>query len=124
MTFLPVWKSAKLNASCHKTLVCAIHARSFLMHHRCKPCLGLGAYHVDLSALPFVLSILSCFVVLSLTRIQCMYAVYKRVLFAVGPGELEGGEETLATAPEYQISYFTDWKRLEGFLTCLSENNP
>ncbi|KAH7381557.1 kinase-like domain-containing protein [Pyrenochaeta sp. MPI-SDFR-AT-0127] len=55
--------------------------------------------------------------------IVCIYAVHKRVIFAVGEEELEEGVEPLAVVIERQISYFADEDGLSGFIKQLG-NNP
>ncbi|KAH7391070.1 kinase-like domain-containing protein [Phaeosphaeria sp. MPI-PUGE-AT-0046c] len=52
----------------------------------------------------------------------CIYAVHKRVIFAVGEEELEEGVEPLAVVIERQISYFADEDGLSGFLNHLGDN--
>ncbi|KAK2809389.1 hypothetical protein FQN50_003848 [Emmonsiellopsis sp. PD_5] len=53
----------------------------------------------------------------------CIYAMHKRVIFAVGEDELDKGVDPLAIVIERQISYFADEDGLNGFLKCL-DNNP
>ncbi|PGG96315.1 CMGC protein kinase [Blastomyces parvus] len=48
--------------------------------------------------------------------IVCIYAVHKRVIFAVDESELGEGEEILAHVLERQISYFADAEGIQGFL--------
>ncbi|EOA90176.1 uncharacterized protein SETTUDRAFT_158793 [Exserohilum turcica Et28A] len=52
----------------------------------------------------------------------CIYAVHKRVIFAVGEEELDEGVEPLAVVIERQISYFADEDGLSGFLRNLGDN--
>ncbi|KAF2732067.1 kinase-like protein [Polyplosphaeria fusca] len=52
----------------------------------------------------------------------CIYAVHKRVIFAVGEEELNEGVEPLAVVIERQISYFADEDGLSGFLKHLGDN--
>lgn len=47
---------------------------------------------------------------------KCIYAVHKRVIFAVDESELGEGEEILAHVLERQISYFADEDGIQGFL--------
>lgn len=54
--------------------------------------------------------------------VQCIYAVLKRVIFAVGEEELAEGEEKLSVVLERQISYFADGDGLDGFLKHLGDN--
>ncbi len=53
---------------------------------------------------------------------QCIYAVIKRVIFAVGKEELDEGEEALAVVLERQISYFADENGLNGLLEHLGHS--
>lgn len=53
---------------------------------------------------------------------QCIYAVLRRVIFAVGEEELAEGEERLAVVLERQISYFADEDGLNGLLKHLGES--
>jgi len=55
--------------------------------------------------------------------VQCIYAVHKLVIFAVGEEELAEGEEPLSVILERQISYFADEDGLDGLLKHLG-NNP
>ncbi|OJJ43918.1 hypothetical protein ASPZODRAFT_72814 [Penicilliopsis zonata CBS 506.65] len=52
----------------------------------------------------------------------CIYAMHKRVIFAVGEDELEEGVDPLAVVIERQISYFADEDGLKGFLERLGDN--
>ncbi|KAJ0106876.1 hypothetical protein J7T55_014952 [Diaporthe amygdali] len=54
--------------------------------------------------------------------IVCIYAVYKRVIFAVGEHELGEGEDILAHVLERQISYFADKEGLAGLLRHLGDS--
>lgn len=54
---------------------------------------------------------------------QCIYAVHKRVIFAVDEDELGEDEEVLAHVLERQISYFADREGLVGLLEHLG-NSP
>lgn len=54
--------------------------------------------------------------------IQCVYAVHKRVIFAVGEEELDECVEPLAVVIERQISYFADEDGLRGLLENLGDN--
>lgn len=47
---------------------------------------------------------------------QCIYAVTKRVIFAVADEELEEGEDKLAIVLERQLSYFSNIESLGGLL--------
>lgn len=51
-----------------------------------------------------------------------MYAVHKRIIFAVQEDELEEGIDPLAVVIERQISYFADEDGLNGFLKWLGDN--
>lgn len=53
--------------------------------------------------------------------IQCIYAVLKRVIFAIDDSEL-GEDEPLAVLLERQISYFADTDGLDGFLEYLGDS--
>ncbi|EKG12718.1 hypothetical protein MPH_10131, partial [Macrophomina phaseolina MS6] len=55
--------------------------------------------------------------------IVCVYAVLKRVIFAVGEEELGEGEEPLSIILERQISYFGDEAGINGLLEYL-DNSP
>ncbi|QSS60257.1 hypothetical protein I7I51_05054 [Histoplasma capsulatum] len=52
----------------------------------------------------------------------CIYAMHKRVIFAVGEEELDEGVDPLAIVIERQISYFADEDALNGFLKYLGDN--
>ncbi|KAH7076258.1 kinase-like domain-containing protein [Paraphoma chrysanthemicola] len=52
----------------------------------------------------------------------CIYALHKRVTFAVGEEELDEGVEHLAVVIERQISYFADEDGLREFLKHLGDN--
>ncbi|RAL06639.1 putative calcium/calmodulin dependent protein kinase [Aspergillus homomorphus CBS 101889] len=52
----------------------------------------------------------------------CIYAMHKRVIFAVGEDELEEGVDPLAVVIERQISYFADMDGLNGLLNHLGDN--
>ncbi|KAE8352240.1 kinase-like protein [Aspergillus coremiiformis] len=52
----------------------------------------------------------------------CIYAIHKRVIFAVGEEELEEGVDPLAIIIERQISYFADEDGLNGLLRFLGDN--
>ena len=54
--------------------------------------------------------------------VQCIYAVLKRVIFAVGDEELAEGEEPLSIILERQISYFADEDGLNGLLRYLGDS--
>ncbi|KAI1502568.1 kinase-like domain-containing protein [Biscogniauxia marginata] len=54
--------------------------------------------------------------------IVCLYAVHKRVIFAVGEDELGEGEDVLSHVLERQISYFADEEVLAVFLRYLGDN--
>ncbi|KAE9970056.1 hypothetical protein BLS_005102, partial [Venturia inaequalis] len=55
--------------------------------------------------------------------IVCIYAVTKRVIFAVAEEELEGGKvELLSIVLEHQISYLADREGLDGFLEHLGDS--
>ncbi|KKA21774.1 hypothetical protein T310_4199 [Rasamsonia emersonii CBS 393.64] len=53
--------------------------------------------------------------------IVCIYAVLKRVIFAIDDSEL-GEDEPLAVLLERQISYFADTDGLDGFLEYLGDS--
>ena len=53
---------------------------------------------------------------------QCIYAVLKRVIFAVGEEELAEGEEALSIVLERQISYFADEDGLNELLKHLGDS--
>lgn len=53
---------------------------------------------------------------------QCIYAVLKRVIFAVSEEELGEGEEKLAVVLERQISYFADEDGLNRLLMHLGDS--
>ncbi|KAI9929823.1 hypothetical protein MW887_011628 [Aspergillus wentii] len=53
----------------------------------------------------------------------CIYAIQKRVLFAVGNEELEPGVDPLAIVIGRQISYFANKDSLDAFLTYLGDDN-
>ncbi|KAK2733738.1 hypothetical protein FQN57_001965 [Myotisia sp. PD_48] len=52
----------------------------------------------------------------------CIYAVHKRVIFAVGDEELDEGVDRLAIVLERQISYFAEEDSLKEFLKYLGDN--
>ncbi|KAH1670621.1 hypothetical protein KXV44_005666 [Aspergillus fumigatus] len=52
----------------------------------------------------------------------CIYAMHRRVIFAVGDNELEDGVDRLAIVIERQISYFADLPGLDGFFKYLGDN--
>ncbi|OOF93083.1 hypothetical protein ASPCADRAFT_8030 [Aspergillus carbonarius ITEM 5010] len=52
----------------------------------------------------------------------CIYAMHKRVIFAVGDDELEEGVDPLAVVVERQVSYFADEDGLKGLLEYLRDN--
>ncbi|KAH8425609.1 uncharacterized protein LDX57_003358 [Aspergillus melleus] len=52
----------------------------------------------------------------------CIYAIHKRVVFAVGEDELDEGVDPLAVVIERQISYFADEEGLKGFLNYLGDS--
>ncbi|GAD96775.1 predicted protein [Paecilomyces variotii No. 5] len=52
----------------------------------------------------------------------CIYAMHKRVIFAVGEEELEDGVDPLAIVIERQISYFADQDGLNAFLKFLGDS--
>ncbi|KAI0908438.1 kinase-like domain-containing protein [Ustulina deusta] len=54
----------------------------------------------------------------------CIYAVHKRIIFAVSEGELGDGEDILAHVLERQISYFADEEGLSAFYKHLGDDNP
>lgn len=54
--------------------------------------------------------------------LQCIYAVHKRIIFAVDESELGEGEEILAHVLERQISYFADADGIQGFLENIRES--
>lgn len=54
---------------------------------------------------------------------QCIYAVTKRVIFAVAEEELEEGKvELLSIVLEHQISYLADQEGLDGLLEHLGDS--
>ncbi|MCJ1342295.1 hypothetical protein MMC31_000476 [Peltigera leucophlebia] len=53
---------------------------------------------------------------------QCIYAVFKRLIFAVDEEELADGEEPLAVVLERQISYFADKDGMNGLLKHLGDS--
>ncbi|KAI4153093.1 MAG: hypothetical protein LQ340_002520 [Diploschistes diacapsis] len=55
--------------------------------------------------------------------VVCIYAVLKRVIFAIGEDELREGEEPLSIVLERQISYFADEDGLNALLNHLG-NSP
>jgi hypothetical protein len=54
--------------------------------------------------------------------VQCIYAVLKRIIFAVDEEELAEGKELLAIILERQISYFTDEDGLDGLMKHLGRS--
>ncbi len=54
--------------------------------------------------------------------LQCIYAVLKRVVFAVSPDELTEGVEPLSVVLERQIPYFADEDGLSGLLKHLGDS--
>ncbi|KAI8944636.1 kinase-like protein [Xylaria longipes] len=56
--------------------------------------------------------------------VVCIYAVHKRIIFAVSEEELGGGEEILAHVLERQISYFADEEGLDALYKHLGDDNP
>ncbi|KAM5453960.1 hypothetical protein MaudCBS49596_002585 [Microsporum audouinii] len=52
----------------------------------------------------------------------CIYAVHKRVIFAVGEEELDDGIDPLSIIIERQISYFADDDGIDGLLKYLGDN--
>ncbi|KAH7348172.1 kinase-like domain-containing protein [Pyrenochaeta sp. MPI-SDFR-AT-0127] len=54
--------------------------------------------------------------------IVCIYALTKRVIFAVGDEELKEGEDKLAIVLERQLSYFSDLESLGGLLQHLGDS--
>jgi serine/threonine protein kinase len=54
--------------------------------------------------------------------VQCIYAVLKRVIFAVDEEELAEGEEPLSVVLERQMSYFADEDGLNGLLKHLGDS--
>ncbi|EEQ27303.1 conserved hypothetical protein [Microsporum canis CBS 113480] len=54
--------------------------------------------------------------------IVCIYAVHKKVIFAVDESELGEGEEKLARVIERQISFFADQDSIQEFLHHISES--
>jgi serine/threonine protein kinase len=53
---------------------------------------------------------------------QCIYAVLKRVIFAVAEGKLAEGEELLLVVLERQISYFADKDGLNALIAHLGDS--
>lgn len=53
---------------------------------------------------------------------QCIYAVLKRVIFAVDEEELAKGEEPLSIVLERQISYFAGEDEFSGLLKHLGDS--
>lgn len=56
--------------------------------------------------------------------VVCIYAVHKRIIFAVSEEELGDGEEILAHVLERQISYFADEESLDALKKHLGADNP
>ncbi|KAI0857107.1 kinase-like protein [Xylaria cubensis] len=56
--------------------------------------------------------------------VVCIYAVHKRIIFAVSEEELGDGEEILAHVLERQISYFADEEGLDALYKHLGSDNP
>ncbi|KAI1193247.1 kinase-like domain-containing protein [Nemania serpens] len=56
--------------------------------------------------------------------VVCVYAIHKRIIFAVSEEELGDGEEILAHVLERQISYFADEEGLDALYKHLSDDNP
>jgi len=54
--------------------------------------------------------------------VQCIYAVLRRIIFAVDEVELAEGEEPLSVVLERQISYFADEDGLDGLLKHLGDS--
>ncbi len=54
--------------------------------------------------------------------VQCIYAVLKRVIFAVAEEELGEGEELLSVVLERQISYFADKDALNALIAHLGDS--
>lgn len=54
--------------------------------------------------------------------LQCIYAVHKRIIFAVGKEELAEGEDRLSHVLERQISYFADMDGMNAFLKHLGDS--
>ncbi|KAH8723994.1 kinase-like domain-containing protein, partial [Phaeosphaeriaceae sp. PMI808] len=54
--------------------------------------------------------------------IVCIYALTKRVIFAVEDGELGEGEEKLAIVLDRQLSYFSDLEGFNGLLQHLGDS--
>jgi len=54
--------------------------------------------------------------------VQCIYAVLKRVIFAVDEEKLVEGEEPLSVVLERQVSYFADEDGLNGLLKHLGDS--
>ena len=54
--------------------------------------------------------------------IQCIYAITKRVILAVGEDEIGEGEELLGHVLERQISYFADWDGLVALFKHLGDS--
>ncbi|OJD25306.1 CMGC protein kinase [Blastomyces percursus] len=55
--------------------------------------------------------------------IVCIYAVHKRIMFAVDESELGPGEEILAHVLERQISFFADADGIQGFIDLIGRND-
>ena len=53
---------------------------------------------------------------------QCVYAILKRLIFAVDKEELANGIEPLAVVLEHQISYFADGKGLDALMMHLGDS--
>ena len=53
---------------------------------------------------------------------QCVFAVTKRVIFAVDKDELEEGVEVLAIVLERQVSYFSDDDGFNGLMKHLGDS--
>ena len=61
---------------------------------------------------------------MTLTSLQCIYALTKRVIFGVLKEELGEDEELLSIVLERQLSYFGDLEAFNGFLQYLHNGNP
>jgi serine/threonine protein kinase len=53
---------------------------------------------------------------------QCVYAVTKKLIFAVAEDEVEGGSDVLAVIMQRQFSYFADEDGFDGLLKHLGDS--
>ena len=83
----------------------------------------------DVFSFGIVVSHRSLFLVIGVFRIstdtfslECIYAMTKQVIFAIGEDDIGEGEEPLAVILERQISYFADEEGLDGLLKHLGDS--